>query len=213
MKEGCEMKAIKGKRVGFTLIELLVVIAIIAILAAILFPVFARAREKARTASCMSNLRQMGNAMLMYAQDYDERFPGHGNDAVVETIFPIVLLPYTKNQQLFHCPSGPAPSHYHVPGGSDYGLNCRYLGYRSLAEVADAPGTIMIADSNGDNRIGPEWTALPCRGGSAGSPTDMQVVPRHNEMFVTCFVDGHVKVMKFDHLVTEPKKWFDPTQF
>ena len=64
------------KRRGFTLIELLVVIAIIAILAAILFPVFAQAREKARAATCVSNLKQIGNAMMMYVQDYDERLPG-----------------------------------------------------------------------------------------------------------------------------------------
>src|SRR5437588_9008231 len=65
----------RRKVIGFTLIELLVVIAIIAILAAILFPVFAQARDKARSASCLSNLKQMGTAWMLYAQDYDEMFP------------------------------------------------------------------------------------------------------------------------------------------
>ena len=114
------------KRRGFTLIELLVVIAIIAILAAILFPVFARAREKARQTSCLSNMKQLGLGMLMYAQDYDETFTrmGHGNQPT-----PVVpgdnyfnynsgssylyfyrswasnIYPYIKNVQIFICPS------------------------------------------------------------------------------------------------------------
>jgi prepilin-type N-terminal cleavage/methylation domain-containing protein/prepilin-type processing-associated H-X9-DG protein len=93
-------------RRGFTLIELLVVIAIIAILAAILFPVFARAREKARQASCQSNEKQLALGVLMYAQDYDERLPirwastPDGNYYV-----PNLLYPYIKNVQLFECPS------------------------------------------------------------------------------------------------------------
>ncbi|MCC2670672.1 MAG: prepilin-type N-terminal cleavage/methylation domain [Armatimonadetes bacterium] len=99
---------------GFTLIELLVVIAIIAILAAILFPVFAKAREAARKTSCSSNLRQMGTALLMYTQDYDETYPNrrfgtaarpNGDDVYS---WRTVLQPYIKNNQLFTCPSNPS---------------------------------------------------------------------------------------------------------
>ncbi|HID06515.1 MAG TPA: DUF1559 domain-containing protein [Armatimonadetes bacterium] len=95
-------------RKGFTLIELLVVIAIIAILAAILFPVFAKAREKARQAACVSNMRQLGLAAKMYAEDYDETFPMSiytpGN--VIITFYH-ALDPYVKNAQVYLCPSKP----------------------------------------------------------------------------------------------------------
>src|SRR5262250_1157739 len=118
-----------GRRRGFTLIELLVVIAIIAILAAILFPVFARAREAARKTSCLSNMNQLGKATAMYVQDYDEQFYPHRfncpqkapcnplmaenggpfpgiTGAAQQKIFWISLLqPYHKNYQVFVCPS------------------------------------------------------------------------------------------------------------
>ena len=110
-----------SKKSAFTLIELLVVIAIIAILAAILFPVFAQAREKARQTSCLSNMKQVGLGLLMYAQDYDENYPRADywdsrpplNPAATGTFaarvnhykWPAWVLPYTKNVNIFRCPS------------------------------------------------------------------------------------------------------------
>ncbi len=104
----------KNRR-GFTLIELLVVIAIIAILAAILFPVFAKAREKARQSSCLSNTKQIGLAMLQYAQDYSERHLVYYSPVAVTGFndgisfngptFMSSLLPYIMNTQIFDCPS------------------------------------------------------------------------------------------------------------
>jgi prepilin-type N-terminal cleavage/methylation domain-containing protein/prepilin-type processing-associated H-X9-DG protein len=91
------------KRRGFTLIELLVVIAIIAILAAILFPVFAQAREKARQASCQSNEKQMGLAILQYTQDNDEMYP-QGTDALWQNSWPLTVQPYVKSYGVFRCP-------------------------------------------------------------------------------------------------------------
>jgi prepilin-type N-terminal cleavage/methylation domain-containing protein/prepilin-type processing-associated H-X9-DG protein len=101
------------RRHGFTLIELLVVIAIIAILAAILFPVFARAREKARQASCQSNEKQIGLAIIMYASDYDSCYPHNYLGALPNlcTVAPTVYdwmevtQPYIKNWQIYMCPS------------------------------------------------------------------------------------------------------------
>ena len=93
---------------AFTLIELLVVIAIIAILAAILFPVFARARENARRASCMSNLRQIGLGTMQYTQDFDEWLPAayYANGSVVTSAkWEDVIYPYVKSEQVFTCPS------------------------------------------------------------------------------------------------------------
>ncbi len=97
---------------GFTLIELLVVIAIIAILAAILFPVFAQARAKARQTTCASNLRQVAMAALMYTQDYDETLV-HGSVGL--TWWPHLLRPYVKSPQVFWCPDEPSVT-YRQPG-------------------------------------------------------------------------------------------------
>ena len=122
-------------RRGFTLIELLVVIAIIAILAAILFPVFARAREKARQTSCLSNVKQITLSALMYAQDYDETLPfGHSYGFWWYQ----VLQPYANNEQIFYCPS--ARTYY--PG---YGWNYIGCGYQP-GSVWSPPRTGPIYD-------------------------------------------------------------------
>src|ERR1700756_3205058 len=104
--ENIPRRNIAGKPRGFTLIELLVVIAIIALLAAILFPVFARARENARRSSCASNQKQIALGMLQYTQDYDEVFP-QGNDAAtpVNNFWCSMILPYVKTTSIYICPS------------------------------------------------------------------------------------------------------------
>jgi len=121
---------------GFTLIELLVVIAIIAILAAILFPVFSRARAKAREASCASQLRQLGLALHMYAQDYDEMFPF---DPYIGNPHPMLLnglWPYVLNRNLFYCPSaaalepGAQSSAYQGPPDSVINTDANWAAYR-----------------------------------------------------------------------------------
>ena len=112
-------------RKGFTLIELLVVIAIIAILAAILFPVFAKAREKARQASCQSNQKQMGLGFIMYASDYDQRWASSHTIVTSTNSFgwatwTAAIYPYIKNNELYRCPSS--------AGSDTYGTSCEHCG-------------------------------------------------------------------------------------
>jgi prepilin-type N-terminal cleavage/methylation domain-containing protein/prepilin-type processing-associated H-X9-DG protein len=158
-------------RRGFTLIELLVVIAIIAILAAILFPVFAQARDKARQSSCMSNTRQMAVAMMQYTQDYDETLPRDTFDGQ-KTFWMDYVQPYVKNTSIWICPSrGSTNKHVNPERANDftaYGINWFFLGtpyeakikspqdgqtYTSvrsctLAQVTAPAQTYMLAESS-----------------------------------------------------------------
>ena len=127
---------------GFTLIELLVVIAIIAILAAILFPVFARARENARRASCQSNLKQIGLGIMQYTQDYDEKFPAQEIDNPALTTQSNWILntqPYLKSYQLFVCPSTGAA------GNTSYMMSAVYAG-RAQAAFQQTASTIQVQE-------------------------------------------------------------------
>jgi prepilin-type N-terminal cleavage/methylation domain-containing protein/prepilin-type processing-associated H-X9-DG protein len=153
-------------RSGFTLIELLVVIAIIAILASILFPVFARARENARRASCQSNLKQIALGVAMYIQDYDEKMPRTRFSALLVTPtnpygWADMLQPYLKSTQIFQCPSetnsantsvglnGSAPS-VTAPGYSDYFMNAVAFN-QSDASFAAPSLTILLGDGVSGN--------------------------------------------------------------
>lgn len=201
------------RRGGFTLIELLVVIAIIAILAAILFPVFARAREKARQTSCSSNLKQLCTGMLMYAQDYDEsvvpsRLHWSGTQTYVD--FTRLLQPYVMNEQIYICPSDGSPA----SRTDTYMLTRSYaVNYTvhpneggnpmSLATITVPAETVSIVDScathpgihstGGYNELGTAWhpTYWPDR----CHASDSRAAPRHNKMSNMGFIDGHVKTM------------------
>jgi len=161
----------RSLRSGFTLIELLVVIAIIAILAAILFPVFAQAREKARAISCLSNLKQISLSWNMYLQDYDEQMVPHANQNPgdpVDNFYTWVKLldPYTKSYQVYRCPDGTDSLGVWGAGALAWWGNWQvdsYIGYNyldlgiwwqcatfqgvSLASVDQPSSTVAFADS------------------------------------------------------------------
>jgi prepilin-type N-terminal cleavage/methylation domain-containing protein/prepilin-type processing-associated H-X9-DG protein len=190
-------------RRGFTLIELLVVIAIIAILAAILFPVFAKAREKARQTSCLSNAKQITLAILQYTQDYDEALPLLYNGAPVAPTGYVYwlheIVPYCKNVQLFRCSSNSqskAPSDAHASGGwvasttpSCYQINTNLVGSGasySLGSVESPSEVFLLWDANGSSHGANGITYLP----------DTYFYMRgfwHNQGCNYAFVDGHAK--------------------
>lgn len=165
---------------AFTLIELLVVIAIIAILAAILFPAFSRAREMARRTSCASNMKQIGLGMMQYTQDYDEKLPlfslsgqGYGGfqgyNGADGARWADVIFPYVKSTQVFDCPSGTKNTTTY-PGGQFFDITTYSYGYitptavsvigvagRSVAELEDTAGTLMLVeDGRQDAGLGAE---------------------------------------------------------
>jgi prepilin-type N-terminal cleavage/methylation domain-containing protein/prepilin-type processing-associated H-X9-DG protein len=208
---------LNGKRMGFTLIELLVVIAIIAILAAILFPVFARARENARRSSCQSNLKQIGLGVMQYTQDYDEKLPGANtyfatgsctdvNNATRAApcyqLWWTNIYPYVKSMQIFICPSTTATwSGGYTPSSYVYGYNTNLSSGPSLAAIPQVAITPMIADTtyylmNADLACqGATGSNTTCTSFASGDNNDAPEA-RHLETFNMVFVDGHVKSQK-----------------
>jgi len=191
-------------RRGFTLIELLVVIAIIAILAAILFPVFAKAREKARQASCLSNLKQLSLATLQYIQDYDEMTPQHrcgdsGHAYLVCTFE--AIAPYCKNMQIFMCPSRSAqgatdtrilrPAAPRNTGNGLWYWDNMDMDGRSLATCTSPSQKVLLGDSDGTGYAA--WRAV---GDAKRGYFTSRVQDPHNDGLNVAFYDGHTKWMK-----------------
>ncbi len=179
-----------GRR-GFTLIELLVVIAIIAILAAILFPVFARAREKARQASCLSNVKQAVLAGLMYAQDYDERLCSQTMNPASTEGYPMwydLIQPYIKNDQMRRCPSVASSSM-----GYGWHVQIPRTGY-ALDSVGKTAETILVADNNATRG----FLRAGIGGCSHGDCVNGQFAARHNDVGNCGFIDGHAKALKYE---------------
>jgi prepilin-type N-terminal cleavage/methylation domain-containing protein/prepilin-type processing-associated H-X9-DG protein len=219
-------------RTAFTLIELLVVIAIIAILAAILFPVFAQAREKARQTSCLSNLKQIGVAAMMYVQDYDETYPGGPGvaglwipgpdgtwDQIMTTAWGNVaptnvagrLLPYIKNQQIFQDPDDPTGDRFANKRWQSRFARLSYWWHSGLSQGWSQPQYPAGKLSNPGR---PHSLAALTR------PAEVQMVQDNWAAYHTsgaqgqsrwniCFADGHAK---FTHYVdawvpTDQRPW------
>ena len=199
------------RRHGFTLIELLVVIAIIAILAAILFPVFAQAREKARQTQCTNNMKQNALAVLQYIQDYDERFPmsiyltTQNNQPCIFTLYN-AMYPYIKNTDVLLCPSDRQA--FDVVGSfGAFGVpvcalpNFRYTGYIfnwCVFEDGVVPGLLA-----GNPVVSIAQIEFPVEtsmlyDGTLGPPPTIQsyLQARHNGLAGANFVDGHARTVK-----------------
>jgi prepilin-type N-terminal cleavage/methylation domain-containing protein/prepilin-type processing-associated H-X9-DG protein len=234
--EGATMR----RKTGFTLIELLVVIAIIAILAAILFPVFAQAREKARAISCLSNLNQIGLGTLMYVQDYDETFPinlwygfGMSPSPCTMTYFQ-EIQPYQKNSQVAICMDDPHPLNYSI-AAMYIGLPppCIVSPVFNLSSLIENIDVVDDGDPNaifpGDNGTRPSKTdsdipypaitslcadataTLP--GGTAGfNLFDTPVQGRHNGNVNSVFCDGHAKIVHCKQWLNAAGLWLGGNQ-
>jgi prepilin-type N-terminal cleavage/methylation domain-containing protein len=215
----------KLSRKAFTLIELLVVIAIIAILAAILFPVFAQAREAARKTSCTSNLRQAATAVLMYVQDYDETFPialyfGQNGAAPCVESFYKEVLPYQKNADIMLCPTNKPPTNINqgfaligLPPLCPSSPPANFLSYMFNYVVIEQgyPNALFGGPAGNPRRTVRTLAEIPvpveCAliydgnatlpGGTAGYGLfSSPVEVRHHNVFGCNYVDGHAKVVK-----------------
>jgi len=213
---------------AFTLIELLVVIAIIAVLAAILFPIFAQAREKARQTQCASNTRQISTGILMYIQDYDETLapaaiPSLGPDGI---LWPELLAPYIKNKQIFLCPDD-VNAKAAGTNPNSYGLNeivfpdltdptALQTAILTLAAFQKPAETVMLGELGTENDFKtdrPGASKMPAPDHPVNDTADARPSPRHFQRVDLSFMDGHQKPYRLEQFYIAqmpPDKWFLP---
>jgi prepilin-type N-terminal cleavage/methylation domain-containing protein/prepilin-type processing-associated H-X9-DG protein len=192
------------RRNGFTLIELLVVIAIIAILAAILFPVFAQAREAARKTACTNNLKQLATSVMMYTQDYDEAFPSL-NGPAINRGWAGEIYPYVKNAGVYHCPDDankPAAVNQIVASytwNKHLNLNGTGEANSALAALVAPASTIMFFECNTGSNAGDvtnpaEVWSIATGGSTPGSYFPVRHSAGTGANYALC--DGHVKFFR-----------------
>ncbi len=200
-------------RRGFTLIELLVVIAIIAILAAILFPVFARARAKAQQNNCLSNTKQLVLACLMYTSDNDDKWmynPAGACAGVTAGSWAVGIFPYIKNGQIYQCPTavgGPNPLCASLTSITNLDYNYNSGLYNIPNSSVKAPAMCIALHEGGDRSLGPTNSAWGW-GSWQYVAQRMNLTPvqygdcliRHNDGCNYGFCDGHAKWMKMGNI-------------
>jgi prepilin-type N-terminal cleavage/methylation domain-containing protein/prepilin-type processing-associated H-X9-DG protein len=213
-------KSHNARSKGFTLIELLVVIAIIAILAAILFPAFAKARESARRISCVNNLKQIGTSLMQYTQEYDEKLAAAEVTDSGNVVWPTMIRAYLQDNAVYKCPSNSSatflnytnntvPNHYQTNGSGDFGNQRSHVGgtdgiarpmnvdnSATLSQIKAPSQLILINEHNGD-RTAPQMH----------NPDGNFRPQGHLGTTNFLFADGHVKSMRPTLTVQGTNMW------
>ena len=192
---------------GFTLIELLVVIAIIAILAAILFPVFSQAKASAQNASCANNAKQIGMGLLIYTQNYDDKLPIIiASNWDIETMWQKKIQPYMKNKMAFWCPSAVKDTvgDFNYP---NYGLNQNYWNGIVMSSIKSPTKKVLLCEVGiwNDKVVGTNYYASPPSFNPPPWLGAYRPLARHNDGLNVCWVDGHIKWMKREMPFYPPK--------
>ena len=184
---------------GFTLVEAIITIVILAIIAAVLFPFFARPRENVHRPTCASNLKQIGLGLMQYIQDYDEQYPPTRN---ASGGWAELIYPYVKSDQIFHCPAAKSGA----SKTTDYFFNARLSGV-AAKDIAAPNLTLAMGDGLVNQSLDTSITQLP----ASWRDDSKSPAHRHLQSAYYAFADGHVKALKPAQVTTEKPSKLQPT--